>query len=201
MSGLSHARHQGPRLRPHSWCARAQSQERRRRYPARRPGRVHRGVRIGQVLSGLLHPLCGGAAPLSGIGLALCPSPVSPDGDARGRSDRGSAAGGGSAAAAGLADHPLVCRQRHNPLQPSANALFARRRLSARAAASRSRILLAQYAGRRLSAMPWPGPDPRGDRSVDGARPFEDHPRTRRRRLAAGLGRPEPARHPDQPRD
>ena len=51
---------------------------------------------------------------------------------ARGRRDRRPAAGGGAAAAARLADHALLGRQRHDAVEPAADALFARRRLSAR---------------------------------------------------------------------
>ena len=48
----------------------------------------------------------------------------------------------------GIADYPLVGRQRHHPLQPAAHALFARRRLSAGPAASLCGVLLAQHAAR-----------------------------------------------------
>ena len=100
------------------------------------------------------------------------------------------------AAAARLADHALVGRQRHHALEPAAHALFARRTLSARPAASRRRGVLAEHAGGRLPALPRARPRLRRDRALDGARRLADHPRARHRRLAAGVARPEPARHP-----
>jgi hypothetical protein len=39
-------------------------------------------------------------------------------------------------------------------------------------------------------ALPRPRPDPRSHRGLDGAAPYQDHPRARRRRLTDGVGRP-----------
>ena len=65
--------------------------------------------------------------------VAVRAAAVPPDGRARGRRDRRPAAGRRAAAAARLADHALVGRQRHDALEPAADALLARRRLSAAA--------------------------------------------------------------------
>ena len=188
---------QGFGVRPRARRARAQPQERRRRHPARRAGRLHRRLRLGQVVARLRHALRRGAAALSRIGLALRAAAVPPDGRARGRRDRRPAAGGRAAAAARLADHALVGRQRHDALEPAAHALLARRRLSARASRILvRRVVLAQHARGRLPALPRARPRLRGDRALDGAGRLADDPRARDRRLAAGLARPEPARHP-----
>ena len=69
------------------------------------------------------------------IGVAVRPPAVPPDGRAGGRRDRRPAAGGRAAAAARLADHALVGRQRDHAVEPAAHAVFARRRLPAAAAA------------------------------------------------------------------
>ena len=81
-----------------------------------------------------------------------------------------------------------------------AHAVLARRQLSAAAADALRRGLLAQHAAGRLPDLPRPRPRLRGDREVDGARRLADDPRARDRRLAAGLARPEPARHPGHAR-
>ena len=108
-------------------------QERRRRHPARRAGRLHRRVGLGQVVAGLRHALRRGAAPLPRVGRAVRAPPVPPDRRARGRRDRRPAARRRAAAAARHADHALVGRQRHDAVEPAADALFARRRLPAAA--------------------------------------------------------------------
>ena len=129
--------------------------------------------------------------------VALRAAAVPPDGRARGRRDRRPAARGRAAAAARLADHALVGRQRHHAVEPAAHALLARRRLSAAA----SRILYAEAFSPNTPEgacphVPRPRPRLRGDRAVDGARRLADDPRARDRRLAAGVARAEPARHP-----
>ena len=115
------------RLRPRPRRPRAQPERRRRRHPARRAGRVHRRVGLGQVVAGLRHALRRGAAAVPRVGVALRPAAVPPDGRARGRRDRRPAAGRRAAAAARLADHALVRRQRHHAVEPAAHALLARR--------------------------------------------------------------------------
>ena len=113
--------------------ARAQSQERRSRNSPRCPGRVHRRVRLRQIVAGIRHALRRGPAALSRIGRALRPAAVPSDGRARGRRDRRPAAGRGLAAAARFAHHALVGRQRHDAFESAADALFACRHLSGRA--------------------------------------------------------------------
>ena len=60
--------------------------------------------------------------------------------------------------------------------------------------------ILAEHAGRRLPDLPWSRPRVRGDRALAGARSLAEHPRARDRGLAAGVARPEPARHPGDAR-
>ena len=126
----------------------------------------------------------------------LRPASVPSDGRAGRRRDRRPAAGRRAAAAARLAHHALVGRQRHDALESAAHAVFARRRLSARPAASLRRVVLAQHARGRLSPVPRAGPHLRGHRALDGPGRLADHPRARHRRLAARLAGAEPARHP-----
>ena len=107
-------------------------EEHRPRHSARRAGRVHRRVRLREVVARVRHPLRRGAAAISRVGLAVRPAAVPPDGRARRRRDRRPAARGGAAAAARIAEHALVGRQRHHAVEPAAHAVFARRRLPAR---------------------------------------------------------------------
>ena len=58
----------------------------------------------------------------------------------------------------GVADDALVRRQRDHAVEPAADALFARRRLSAGPAAALRRIVLAQHAGGRVPDVPRAGP-------------------------------------------
>ena len=183
------------RTRPRPRRPRAQPQERRRRHPARRAGRLHRRLGIGQVVAGVRHALRRSAAPLPRVGVALRAPAVPSARRAGRRRDRRAAASGGPAAAARRADHAFLGRQRHHDLQPAADALLARRHLSARRRNAPRRGLLAQHAAGRLPDLPRPRPDLRRHGSVDGARRSTDDPRARHRRLAAGLARPEPARH------
>ena len=50
--------------------------------PARCPGRLHRRVRLRQILAGIRHAVRGSATALSGIRRALRPAPLRPDGRA-----------------------------------------------------------------------------------------------------------------------
>ena len=110
--------------------------------------------------------------------------------------DRRAAARGRAAAAARHAEHALVGGQRHDAVEPAADAVLARRHLSARPADAVRRGLLAEHARGSLPDLP----RPRSlyevtERSMvpDDTR---DDPRARRRRVAAGVARAEPARHP-----
>ncbi|EGY01240.1 hypothetical protein AZA_90324 [Nitrospirillum viridazoti Y2] len=110
------------------------------------------------MLPGLQHPLCRGATPLPGIGIALRPPAVPPDERAgRGRHRR-VAAGRSPAAAARIAHRALLRRQRHHPVQPPAHAVLPRRRLSARPAPAGGGGLFRQHAGGGLPHLSWPGP-------------------------------------------
>ena len=91
---------------------------------------------------------------------ARCPggvqAPVPSADRARRRRDRRLAAGRGAAAAARLAQHPIVGR-RHDTLQPAAHALFMRRRLSGPPAAALRRVVLAQHSRGCLPPLSRPG--------------------------------------------
>ena len=136
------------RVRPRPRRPGAQPQERRRRHPARRAGGVHGRLGLGEVVAGLRHALRRGAAALPRIGVSLRAAAVPSDGRAGGRRDRRPAARGRPAAAARLAEHALLGRERHDAVQPAADAVLARRRLSGRAGASVRRGVLAQHARR-----------------------------------------------------
>ena len=183
-------------LRAGARRARAQPEGRRRRHPARRAGGVQRRLGLGQVLAGLRHALCRSAAPLPRVGGAVCAPADRPGGRARRRRHRGPAAGGGAAAAARHAQHALLGRQRDHAVEPAAHALFARRQLSARQPMLYAEDFSPNTPQGACPTLPRPGPRLRGHRSVDGAGRFAHHPRARHRRLAAGLARAEPARHP-----
>ena len=79
----------GPATARQGWCTttrpttsstsaapRSTTSRRRRRPPARRAGRLHRRLRVGQVLAGLRHALRRGAAPLLRVGRAVRPPPA-----------------------------------------------------------------------------------------------------------------------------
>ena len=72
---------------------RAQPEGRRRRAAARRAGRGHRALRLGQVEPRLRHDLRRGPAPLRRVALGLRAPVPRPDGEARRRLDRGPLAG------------------------------------------------------------------------------------------------------------
>ena len=71
---------------------RAQPAKRRSRPAPRQPDRVHRPVRLGQVLAGVRHHLRRGSAPLRGVAVGLRPAVPRSDGQARRRLHRGSVA-------------------------------------------------------------------------------------------------------------
>ena len=107
---------------------------------------------------------------------------------------RRSSAGRRAATAARIADDEVVGRKCHHLVQPAANAVFPRRRLSPRSShcstrnCSRrtrpkapARIVMASAVVHEVSER------------MTGTRRQTDHPRARRRRLADGLARPESA--------
>ena len=119
--------------------ARAQSQKYRRRYSARPPGRVHRPVRLGQILARLRHRLCRGPAPLRREPVRLCAAIPGDDAEAGRRPDRRAVAGDFHRAENHLAQSALHRRHRHRDLRLYAavmgagrRALFARHRLADR---------------------------------------------------------------------
>ena len=88
----------------------------------------------------------------------------------------------------GLADDALVGRQRHDAVEPAADALLARRRLPAGPAAPLRRVVLAEHARGGVPECHGLGRVYDGDRAVDGAGRLADHPRAGRRRLADRRG-------------
>ncbi|CAA9245962.1 MAG: Excinuclease ABC subunit A, partial [uncultured Acidimicrobiales bacterium] len=77
----------------HPRCPRAQPQERLARSPARQAHRVHRALRVRQVVARLRHHLRRGPAAIRGIALGLRPPVPGPDGQARRRLHRGPVTG------------------------------------------------------------------------------------------------------------
>ena len=69
-----------PSHRP--WRARAQPEERLARPPPRLPHRLHRALRVGQVLARVRHDLRRGPAALRGVALLVRPAVPRPDGQA-----------------------------------------------------------------------------------------------------------------------
>ena len=108
--------------------ARTQSQERRRRDPARPACRVHRPVRFGQILARLRHHLCRGPAPLRGVPLRLCAAIPRDDAEAGRRPDRRIVAGDLDRAENHLEEPALDRRHRHRDLRLHAPVVGARRR-------------------------------------------------------------------------
>ena len=153
-----------------------------------------------QVVAGLRHPLRRGAAPVPRIRRALRAAALPPDGRARGRRDRRPPPGRCPPAAARRADHALLGRKRHHAVEPPSHALLPRGRLPAAARA----ILYAES----FSPNTVEGACPRchglgriydvTERSMVPGR-LAHHPRARDRLVAAGVARPEPARHPRHP--
>ena len=92
-------------------------------------GGVHRRFGVRQVLFGVRDAVCGSPAPLSRIRLAIRPPALSSNGGPGGGLGRGPAAGRSAATTAGIADNPVIGRERHHVVQPATDALFARRRL------------------------------------------------------------------------
>ena len=108
--------------------ARAQSQEHRRRNPARPAGGVHRAVGLGQILARLRHHLCRGPAPLCRVALGLRPAIPGDDAEAGRRPDRRPLARHLDRAEDHLAQSALDRRHRHRDLRLHAAAVGAHRR-------------------------------------------------------------------------
>ncbi len=79
---LSNALHERARVHLRQGGARAQPQVRHPRDPEEEAGGLHRGLRLGQVLARLRHPLRRGAAPLRRVALLLRPAVPRADGEA-----------------------------------------------------------------------------------------------------------------------
>jgi hypothetical protein len=56
----------------------------------------------------------------------------------------------------------IIGRQRHHVVEPAANAVFARRPLSAQPTAALCGVVFAEYPRRCLSELPWHWPGTRG---------------------------------------
>ena len=132
-SPSGHPRDRDPRR------ARAQSQEHRRRDPARPAGGVHRALGLGQILARLRHHLRRGPAPLRRVPLRLRPAVPGDDAEAGRRPDRRPLAGDLDRAEDHLAQSALDRRHRHRDLRLHAapvgahrRALFARHRAADR---------------------------------------------------------------------
>ena len=108
--------------------ARAQSQEHRRRDPARPAGGVHRAVGLGQILARLRHHLCRRPAPLCGVALRLCAAIPGDDAEAGPRPDRRALAGDLDRAEDHLAQPALDRRHGHRNLRLHAASVGAHRR-------------------------------------------------------------------------
>ena len=127
-----------------------------------------------------------GAAALSRIGRAVRAAAVRSDGRARGRRDRRPAARGRASAAARIADHALVGRQRDDALEPAAHAVLARRATIRRG----RRMLYAEAFSPNTPEGACPQvsrarPRLRSHRAIDGAGRLADDSRARDRRVAA----------------
>ena len=124
------------------------------RHSSERAGCLHGGFGIGEVVFGFRHVVRGGAAALPRISCALRAASISPAGGARVRSNRWAAARGCAAATTRNANDPIVRWQRHDPVQPTAHVVFARRRLSGPATVTLRRIIFSQFTGWRMSEVP-----------------------------------------------
>ena len=106
--------------------ARAQPQGHLPEPAARRAGRDHRPVRLGQVLARVRHDLRGGPAPLRGVALGLRAPVPGADGQARCRLDRGALAGDLDRPEDDLAQPPLDRGDGDRDLRLPAPAVVAR---------------------------------------------------------------------------
>ncbi len=104
-------------------CSRAQPQERVARPAPRRPDRLHRAVRLGQVLARLRHDLRRGPAALRRVALGLRPAVPRPDGQAGRRLHRGPVPGRLDRPEVDLAEPALDRRHDHRGLRLPAAAV------------------------------------------------------------------------------
>ena len=121
-SRLGDARDNDPRR------ARAQSQECRPGNSARQARRVHRPVRLRQILARVRHHLCRGPAPLRRVALGLCAPVPRDDAEAGRRPDRRPVAGDLDRAEDHVEEPALHRRHRHRDLRLYAPVMGARRR-------------------------------------------------------------------------
>ena len=111
-----------------SRCPRAQPAQHLARASPRQADRLHRPVRLGQVLARLRHDLRRGPAPLRRVAVGLRPPVPGPDGQARRRLHRGPVAGHLDRPEVGVAQPPLDGRHHHRDLRLPAAALRPDRR-------------------------------------------------------------------------
>ena len=107
---------------------RAQPQQHQRRAAARPADRVHRPVRVGQVVARLRHDLRRGPAPLRRVAVVLRPPVPRADGQARRRRHRGPVAGDLDRPEVGRPQPPLDRRHDHRGLRLPAPAVRPHRR-------------------------------------------------------------------------
>ena len=172
-----------------------------RRGTARRTGRVHRDLRIGEVVAGFRHHLRRGAAALLRVRRPVCPQAAAADRRAEGRRHHRASARRRAAAAARDGVVAVVRRHGDDAVEPVADAVLPRRHVPAGLhRAIGLRRVLPEHRRRRMPRVPRPRQDPPGHRGHARSRPVVDHPRGRRRRMAGSLAGAEPARHPHHAR-
>ena len=150
----------------------AQPQGRVARPPARRTDRLHRALRLGQVVPRLRHHLRRGAATLRRVALGVRPPVPRPDGQARRRLHRGALTGGLDRPEVHVEEPPLDGRHHHRglrlppaPLRPRRAPALPHLRVPDRAADA--------AADRRQGAVP------RGGAALPGAGPGDPRPQGR----------------------
>ena len=141
-------------IRSRTGRAGTQPEGRLTRHSSECAGSLHGSFGIGEVVFGFRHVVRGGAAAVPRISCALRAASISPAGGARVRPNRRVAARGCAAATTWNANEPIVRWQRHDPVQPAAHVVFARRRLSGPATAALRRIIFSQFAGWRMFEVP-----------------------------------------------
>ena len=158
---------------------RAQPQERQRRAAPRQADRVHRAVRVRQVVARLRHDLRRGPAALRRVAVVVRPAVPRADGQARRRRHRRPVAGD--------LDRPEVGRP-----QPALDGRHDHRGLRLPAPAVRPRRRAALPGGRHPPAAPdaaadrRPHPAPPGGDAIPGARSGRARPQGRVRHVARG---------------
>ena len=156
-------------------CARAQPAQHRPRPAARRADRLHRVVRVGQVVAGVRHDLRRGAAPLRRVAVGVRAAVPRADGQARRRLHRGPVARGVDRPEVDQPQPALDRRHHHRGLRLPASALRPRRH-PALPGVRRAHRPPDTAADRR------PGAGDGGGHAVPGARAGGAHPQGRVRR-------------------